>query len=158
MDCFSFCLPLFDKNGVRGLLERYSELGRNKLLAIYKMSAKIDHTMLVLWQETSKKTCFLRFLGRSFFLHGILITWDFVLHGRARPPCNKNPSVKGHHSTPPHPKKTEEEENKTRRKNCSETFSLKFSTSWWALSQKMCSFAWVYVDFSATTTSFASAL
>ena len=43
--CF---LSFFINYVVFGLLERYSELGRTKLIAIYNFSAKNNHAMLIL--------------------------------------------------------------------------------------------------------------
>ena len=68
-DLIFFCLipPFFVDYVFFGLLERYSELGRKKIFAIYKISAKNGHAMLVLWPETSNLFFFDDFRSLIFF-------------------------------------------------------------------------------------------
>ena len=95
-ECIDFlCVfsPFFAKNGVRGLLERYSELGRPKLLAIYKISSEIDHTLLVLWPETLRKKNMFDDFGVEVFFYMGFYYMGFLIHGQACRPCDKNPTV-----------------------------------------------------------------
>ena len=85
-------LPFFTKNELRGLLERYSELGRNFFLSSNKFSAKTVGQCEFYDRKPQKNRFLFMIFGSDFFLMGFLLHGIF-LHGQARPPCNKNPSV-----------------------------------------------------------------